>query len=482
MAKARIEFSGDAAELAKAYQQLRDEAIKLTQENVKLARGAKQHHEERKTEIAEEIEGLTKHITHLFTLHGAVQTGIEAYKAWKEEIQELAREAERSHKIVAATIVGVNDATRASEVEEFFETGPASEEDKAAVFRGTKRATSLDLRKEITQAVSEVIAASGGQLFANREQAGQLIVQLKELAPKTDVKDLVDVALRVNPDVLTDTNIRTMRGLVESGATDLKGALALVQGALQRQVPEKILETIASKVEEPGDAPTHVRGRRLTEQERFTQQLSDMTPAERLKALRTNKEMQRALGFGDKAITQLGALDEETIATQRRRIEEADREDFRLKAAEPLKQTEAGAAEIAAYRGDVGLEAARRKEELLARLHAEADKFIEERGFATKGPVGRFVNNSLFSWAPELGALLSTLYLGKQAGPESRIVHYGYGSQKELKEWRERTQELYRMLELQEKQVQLQEENNELLRRSTEPPIPPPADASAHRE
>ena len=478
MAKARIEFSGDAAELAKAYQQLREEAIRVTEENVKLARQSRQQHEESKSHLAEEIQGLTSRVTHMFTLTGAVEVGVEAYRHWKEEMRELAREAERSHAIVAQTIVGVNDAARAREVEELLQNTTAKEEDMAAVFRGAKKAPSLDLRKEITDEVSQVIAASGGHLFADREQAGALLAQLKELSPGTAVKDLVDVALRVNPDVLSDANVRTMRGLVESGATDLKGALAFVQGALQRQVPEKVLETIASKVEEPGEAPTHVKGRRLTEQELATQRLAEAAPAERLELLRKDKGLQRLLGFGDKAITQLGALDDETIAAQLRRIEEADREDFRLKAAEPLKKTEAGAAEIAGYRGDVELEAAKRKGELQARIEAEADKFIEEQSFKMHGPVGRFFNYTTFGWAAEVGAMLGQATSFHRDRSEARLANYGYDSPEQLREWRSRTEDMYRMLEVQEKQLEEQKKLRELLERGA---VPPPADANLHR-
>ncbi len=306
MVEVAAKFTGDTAQLERAYQKLRTEQHKLKLEMAEIAETAEVHHRKNHNFLVEHAQELTKLALGYVTIEKGIEAVGEAYTSWHEEIKAAGEASRDTNKELTKTIILAGQAANAGKIEERLSRIPGvtkreGEQAFYGVYEGAPGEMSVDRRLDLAESSSKIAQFGAG---IDTREFGKFVGEVSELAPGRNADRTRDLALAVlqrlgtkyAPGFVGRRQFSTALGLTQIGAFETEeDALGVeVEGARHNPMYGKQLLTALEKHHK---APKTYAERQTPEGKALVALSKANTAAEKLAIIQSDPAAARAAGI-----------------------------------------------------------------------------------------------------------------------------------------------------------------------------------------
>jgi hypothetical protein len=296
-------FTANITDLENKMAQAERTITRLTEAQRKTKQESLAGHDAFKHILSEQNSELIGLVSRYASVGFAIESVIKAYEKYEERLKKIEEANEKIDQSLARSLAKSNLLANAPAIEEWAKKnigrGYTREQSQAAIMGAAAGAPAAGFEKQMGIAEATLPAAplmATGDLQNLAETVGRVSNFLPGKSSQ-EITNLVEsLETRLGSEkgkAISDrAAIGGMRALVESGAASAEQAMALQSIALQSELPSSFVEQIAGKILAPADAPKK-RGH-LTESDVSKRKFEEAAPAERLKMILEDPQIQEA--------------------------------------------------------------------------------------------------------------------------------------------------------------------------------------------
>jgi len=375
MAKLHTEFTSDASRTEKDYQKLSREAVKLREENRKLAQQSKQGAKEQESAFAGGIAKAGQMVAGIVSVGAAVGVAKGIYTDWRAEIDKLGAASKKLSQQMVHDIIAAGDAAQSGRIESFIGALPGATRDQGrAAYAGVRGAlpdASLDQVLELTAETSRA-----APLVPDLKAFAGVVGDLADKFPEMAAADTADLALSIQQragnkasEATSDAAMRGVGLLTDAGLTDTIQGFAIAIEAAKNDIAESLLTGLATKL--GGEIAL---GKNASAE---AKQIA-AAPAEfRLGTLLNAGEAAQKEVLGDKLATQLRSIDPAAIRGTAGDLRDDLAGDFLADQKAGLGTSQAGTTTLRQQQLDVEADKAVRTKEQIGKYYTDQNQAIK---------------------------------------------------------------------------------------------------------
>ena len=454
-----VEMSGEEQALLRSMRKVINEQKKTEAGYKKVGRESDRAGKQAEKGFGAQAVGKLKgYATGLFGISQMVGVVSKAYTDWRQEMVQLGKEHKAFIGDLVKDLAETGDLLQGKEIQRSLRAAPWATRGQAkAAFVGVSGGApgaTLERRLALAGEVSKQ-AVTGVDL----SKLGELVGEMQKQAPGKTADDLLDIATKVRAQagrhiakVGGPSFVRSIAGLVQSKAATLEESLGLGVAALEAGLRPDLLLQAAGKIQDqmiPKDG--------TPAQKRF----ADAAPRERLKLLMEDEGVRREILGADQA-TRFGLISPGAARQKTREIVGAQRGDFASQNVRSLLGFPAGQEAIT----EQGISVFKEKQtRALGMEEAQAQRAVDlvRAATAQRNPWTRFMATG----EARMEAAAGFSQMGGPTRAYAVLEHaraWGHISDQQARDFARNEAGVTRQIGLLEQQIDLQKEQNGLLR------------------
>ena len=318
-------FSGDPAELLRAYEKIYAANVKMQQQMAAGAQQSRKQHGETLGHLQREVDSLKSLALGYLSIHKGLEMVGDAYAEQRRRIEDATKAQKELNRETLRQITLSGQAAHLTEIEKGLRNVPgATIAEAQSAWRGLQvGGEGLDWQRQL--AIARAVAPAGGVGLQqpDLERAGQLAGELASFdtssSPEMIAARAMQLATHRNADRIAGAKIaEPLRRLVGSGAVSVPQGLALAVEAASSQEAMGLPKVIADLVTNPYEKPKTKGRQKLTAEETAKMRFAVATSGERYRLLLQDAETQRWVAPAQAA--QLAALNPARMQTEAQRF------------------------------------------------------------------------------------------------------------------------------------------------------------------